>query len=123
MKIKTNEATPNQINYLVAKCEGIEYTKDDVRFRGVYSKKYSSDWAQGGPIIEREGVNVNWCVREKDGALSQWNAEIHLTVLNAKGKKERKTIREQGTTPLIAAMRCYIASKLGNEVEIPDELI
>jgi hypothetical protein len=28
-----------------------------------------------------------------------------------------------GTTPLIAAMRCYVASKLGDEVEIPVELI
>jgi hypothetical protein len=28
-----------------------------------------------------------------------------------------------GHTPLIAAMRCYVASKLGDEVEIPDELL
>ncbi len=28
-----------------------------------------------------------------------------------------------GSTPLIAAMRCYVASKLGEEVEVPDELI
>lgn len=28
----------------------------------------------------------------------------------------------QGPTPLIAAMRCYVASKLGDEVEIPEEL-
>jgi hypothetical protein len=27
-----------------------------------------------------------------------------------------------GPTPLIAAMRCYVASKLGDEVEIPEEL-
>jgi hypothetical protein len=27
-----------------------------------------------------------------------------------------------GSTPLIAAMRCYVASKLGDEVEIPKEL-
>jgi hypothetical protein len=28
----------------------------------------------------------------------------------------------EGPTPLIAAMRCYVASKLGDEVEIPSEL-
>lgn len=28
-----------------------------------------------------------------------------------------------GPTPLIAAMRCYVASKLGDEVEIPEELL
>ena len=28
-----------------------------------------------------------------------------------------------GPTPLIAAMRCYVASKLGDEVEVPVELL
>ncbi len=28
-----------------------------------------------------------------------------------------------GPTPLIAAMRCYVASKLGDEVDIPEELL
>ena len=28
-----------------------------------------------------------------------------------------------GPTPLIAAMRSYVASKLGETVEVPDELI
>ena len=27
-----------------------------------------------------------------------------------------------GPTPLIAAMRCYVTSKLGDEVEIPEAL-
>jgi hypothetical protein len=27
-----------------------------------------------------------------------------------------------GPTPLIAAMRCYVQSKLGDEVEAPEEL-
>ena len=26
-------------------------------------------------------------------------------------------------TPLVAAMRCYVASKLGDEVDIPEELL
>jgi hypothetical protein len=29
---------------------------------------------------------------------------------------------QHGPTPLIAAMRCYVASKLGDEVEVPKEL-
>jgi len=28
-----------------------------------------------------------------------------------------------GHTPLVAAMRCFVASHLGDEVEIPDELV
>lgn len=27
-----------------------------------------------------------------------------------------------GPTPLISAMRCYVAFKLGDEVDVPDEL-
>ena len=27
-----------------------------------------------------------------------------------------------GPTPLIAAMRCYVSGKLGDEVDIPEEL-
>lgn len=26
-------------------------------------------------------------------------------------------------TPLIAAMRCYVASKLGDDVDVPEELV
>jgi hypothetical protein len=28
-----------------------------------------------------------------------------------------------GDTPLVAVMRCYVASKLGSEVDIPEELL
>jgi hypothetical protein len=31
-------------------------------------------------------------------------------------------VEECAPTPLIAAMRCYVASKLGDEVDVPDEL-
>jgi hypothetical protein len=30
---------------------------------------------------------------------------------------------QNGPTPLIAAMRCYVASKFGDEVETPEELL
>jgi hypothetical protein len=42
----------------------------------------------------------------------EWAASVD------KGRNEFR-----GRTPLIAAMRCYVASKLGDEVEIPEELI
>lgn len=64
----------------------------------------SSNWAQGGPIIEREGVAIYLY------GDSQWLAHV--------GGRE-----SIGPTPLIAAMRCYVASKLGDEVKISDELM
>jgi hypothetical protein len=62
-------------------------------------------WAQGGPIIEREGITV----RRYTDAL--WDASIG-----------RLDYVADGPTPLVAAMRCYVISKLGDEVEVPDEL-
>ena len=70
---------------------------------GGYSPyEYSTDWAQGGPIIEREGIALYLYGPDK------WNAMT---------EKEY-----QGPTPLIAAMRCYVASKLGDEIDLPKEL-
>jgi hypothetical protein len=67
----------------------------------------STDWSQGGPIIEREGIEL---VPDGGGA---WGAAI-------RGGDEDDT--SQAYTPLIAAMRAYVASKLGDEVEVPEGL-
>ena len=65
---------------------------------------YSSDWERGGPIIEREGITI----QRVTGAL--WDAFIN------------NIHHADGPTPLIAAMRCYVTSKLGDTVDIPKEL-
>ena len=105
--MKTSELTGAALDWAVAKCEGINYVKDDVRFRGAYARKYSTDWAQGGPIIEREKISV-WARDD------EWAAESFVP--NQQG------LECVGPTPLIAAMRCYVASRLGDEVELPEEL-
>ena len=66
----------------------------------------STDWAQGGPIIEREKIGLFF-----DRACgNRWRAN-HITAPY-----------QIARTPLVAAMRCYVASKLGDTVEIPKEL-
>ena len=67
----------------------------------------STDWAQGGPIIEREKITPQYMDR------GYWRAWTEV------GEKAHKVA--YGPTPLIAAMRCYVASRLGDEVEIPEE--
>lgn len=140
MKIKTSELTGAALDWAMAKCEGFvpaittvaeqaENFHNAVHFDGskpsqeaidavisvlkprVYRNadkltpipNYSTDWAQGGPIIERESISI-----EHSGKYG-WIAS-------------QKGPCSIGTTPLIAAMRCYVASKLGDEVEAPDEL-
>lgn len=71
----------------------------------------SGDWMQGGPIIEREGIST-----VQQGYASEWVASVY----NYNEGDWR--LHTTGPTPLIAAMRCYVASKLGDEIEIPAEL-
>ena len=73
---------------------------------------FSNDWVQGGLIIEREGLTVGRQVHK-----TEWSAEAF------DGSGMSMTFLRFGPTPLIAAMRCYVASKLGDKVYIPDELL
>ena len=118
--MKTSELTGAALDWAVAKCEGYEIVRmrgNEITFLdrtddGALNERqigYSTDWAQGGPIIEREGISV-------DRIGGAWTADIADSV----GGYIEHT--ESGTTPLIAAMRCYVVSKLGDEVEIPEEL-
>lgn len=66
----------------------------------------STDWAQGGPMIEREGIRIH---RSLTG---NWWA----------GSEAQPSRPLEGPTPLIAAMRCYVANQLGDEIDIPPEI-
>jgi hypothetical protein len=101
--MKTAELTGAALNWAVSKAEGME----GHYLANPYS--YSTNWIFGGAIIERERISVISDYHEiKEG----WLAEGY-----------DNDVREFGTTPLIAAMRCYVASKLGDTVEIPAEFL
>jgi hypothetical protein len=110
--MKTSELTGAAFDWAVAKCEGVsvEYIDDGITQCLLMSMggrfNPTTNWAQGGPIIERERIGV-WHYQQKDWMASWW-------------KDGRQAF---GPTPLIAAMRCYVASRLGDEVEVPEELI
>lgn len=109
MQVRTSELNEIQLDWIVATFEGIKLTTGE-GWQYVYSKETgnlyspSRDWGHGGPIIERERIDVYF---ERD--------------LLWIGSPQRG-IEYRGRTPLIAAMRCYVASKLGEVVEIPDDL-
>jgi len=117
--MKTNELSGTALDWAVAMADGWQPEKvnDD---RGEYwwlfkdgegknPKQYrpSSNWIQGGPIIERERLSL--LLIDKTGG---WAARTEAY----------PPAYVQGETPLIAAMRCYVASKLGDEVQIPEGL-
>lgn len=108
MKIKTSELSGVQLDWAVAQAEGLQVKstnngEDLILLNKASDWWYPSEsWAQGGPIIEREGIAI---YLYGDG---EWQAVL---------EKEY-----EGPTPLVVAMRCYVASKLGEEVEIPEEV-
>ena len=111
MKIKVSEATNLQLDWAVAHCQNLQlhteqYVVGVAGEDGTYYQP-STDWAQGGPIIEQEKIQVQW-----DALLKSWTSR----------DKKDGYISHVGPTALIAAMRRYISSRLGDEVEIPEEL-
>jgi len=108
MTMRTSELTDIALDWAVAQCEGvINGDALDVGFilEGGYTP--STDWHEGGAIIEREKIELEW---GGNGGNENWWACINADEDHS------------GETPLIAAMRCYVASKLGDEVEVPTEL-
>lgn len=122
MKIKTSELTGAALDWAVGLCEGV-LAPDGVHLSDEYCDSlhhdqdggFSTDWAQGGPIIERELLHVSPEYWVSDG----WH---WVTYVLGPGNLD-ENYEQRGPTPLIAAMRCYVASKLGDEVEVPDELL
>ena len=112
--MKTDYLTGATLVSAVAKCEaatdawrsGAPFLWDGVPCIRIYGHDVdytpSTDWAQGGPIIEREKIATAWHI-------TRWVAW-------------RGVVEHPGPTPLIAAMRCYVAAKLGDDIEIPEEL-
>lgn len=78
---------------------------------GVPIPTYSTDPSQAWPIIDREGIHL-LC----NDAKTEWTASAPCK--NLVGKR----VLQYGPTSLVAAMRCYVASKLGDEVDVPKEL-
>jgi hypothetical protein len=140
--MKTSEMTGAALDWAVGVAEGLQWQNDDPEV-GLYHRRDhqyrndrlvlndlayyimddwnltlyspSTDWAQGGPIIEREKIGIERHIRacEYHGWMALKDSSFEASV------PEETT---WGETPLIAAMRCYVASKLGDEIEIPEEL-
>jgi hypothetical protein len=105
VKIKTNDLKDKALDWVVTKCEGYDHEVTSSEW-GMWG--WATDWAQGGPIIDRERIDHN----HENGYVVALMREPH----------GHDWTQAEGPTPLIAAMRCYVASKLGDEVEIPEEL-
>lgn len=130
--VKVSDLSGAALDWAVAKCEGFsDWDAEDEGFLlfddspGWWplhtSCNYSTDWSQGGPIIERECIRIDhsWqtdCLGNCVGGAKSWYA------LHPRNFGGLIWYQGRGATALEAAMRCYVASKLGDTVEVPDEL-
>lgn len=114
--IKVTDLSGPALDWAVAKCEGVKIDRFPEAPRSLFygpcfaKYKPSSDWSLAGPIIEREKIDTLAHLIH-----GQWVAVYVVT-----GEEPWEF---RGPTPLIAAMRCYVASRLGDTVEIPEGLI
>jgi hypothetical protein len=106
MKVNTSELIGDLLDLAVA--HAVEQGKAFPLFvdgEPMSKGDYSTEWSQGGPIIERYGIELN-----------RYAGEWMATLVGRVSISE-----EQGPTQLIAAMRCYVASVLGDEILVPDD--
>ena len=147
MKTKASELIGPALDWAVAKSLGWQPVYTNGALYPVFQKggnvekiwrEYSTDWSQAGPIIEREGITVIRCDddygHDDDGFCNNvripvWAATNgHHSLYRGYDEPEASYSQYEsevmyGPTPLIAAMRCFVASKLGDEIEIPEELL
>jgi len=133
--VRTEDLIGPALNWAVAKCESLEVSRsnggslvfdsykdcpegaineyNDGRWH-IYHP--STNWAQAGPIIEREKIQLSF---EEECAWYSFPASPAWIAMIGEGCDTRSS-----TSPdaLVAAMRCYVASKIGNEVQIPEEM-
>ena len=118
-KIKTNELigaaldwVVQEIEYqrMVAEGEHVKQWALDDHRAGASINHYSTDWLWGGPILERENISVGYQGHLGVPLDSLWYATNRVDACGF------------GQKPLIAALRCFCCSKLGDVVDIPEEL-
>ena len=126
MIVKTSDLSGIALDYVVAliegwleeadnKYDGIEF-KESVHQYG--SCHYSTNWQQGGPIIERESI----CIGRK-AQLDPEYCPLNDPKTEYWARTPKGGFQKVGSSHLEATMRCYVASKLGDTVDIPDELL
>lgn len=118
MTINVNEAEGVVLDWLVAKAAGFT----PYSHRGQLYPHYVDDrdacaswspttnWNQAGPIIERERLDGFWNPELGKWSIAGWDS-----------RAEREVV-ERHESLLVASMRCFAVSKLGNQAEVPEEL-
>lgn len=107
VKVETSELEGEALDWAVSKATDNDFW--DVEKAEQYQP--SCLWAHGGPLVE-----VHRC----DVSPQKWGGWTAYFLLDGMDEAIQK---QHGATYLIAAMRAIVASKLGDTVEVPKELV
>ena len=128
MKVKVSELSDPALDWAVSKAEGHylflevdgkwrceigDNGPHDIGTSGKYGYSPSTDWSQGGPLIDEYDPEERR-LPELDRYAEIW--------LDRSGGSEGVG-RGVGKTRLIAFCRALVNAKLSDEIEIPDELL
>lgn len=125
-RVQTSELAGEELDWMVTRAEGAKVVNDYGRMKlqfpnaaalidisklspFITTKNYSTNWKYGGPIIEDEGMTIG----KVAGSKTEWGAEM------CQSTDTKVSHLSFGPTPLVAAMRCLVASRFGDEVEVP----
>ncbi len=124
IKVKVSELSGIALDYMVAVLENRDSTYLNYFTSQWHLNKslhYSTNREKGGAIIEREliATEPNWNNAGYHSPTGYWDWLAH--VLGDTNIDDPHTMN--GSTPLIAGMRCYVASKLGDTVDVPASIM
>ena len=124
-KIKTSELQGAALDWAVAEAVGVEvdiraespckvHDSGGVWLQPTARRPYmpSSNWGQGGPLIEAYHVDL------ESNLADEWAGSVAAEDPGG----DPRWISKTGPTPLIAACRAIVAAKMGDEVDVPEEL-
>ena len=142
--IRTADLTGAVLDWAVAVAEGKDYSacKDwgnagvndlgrcSIAHRNWNGAKYfepSKNWGHGGPIIDRENIGISpptSRVHRNGGYSPGWGPSGYwsATTWHA-GVNGKRSIMLHESSALIAAMRCYVESKLGESIDVPQHVV
>lgn len=125
MKIKTAELIGEALGWAVAIAEGLSpiiapaaygnparvFVQSSSEFVDDYRYRPWQDWTDGGQLIDKHQFNIVAGNTHGLCVVKSWSMGVVARTY------------PDGETHLIAAMRAIVAARLGEEVEIPNELI
>lgn len=133
MKINTSELEGAALDWAVAQSVGnknvyildggVVYDEFIEQHGDYFPADYSpsTDWSQLGPLLEQTHCYPNRYMDECSDVVESRRFFVVTEIVDTVSVSTN--ILAEGPTPLIAACRAIVASKLGDTVDVPEELV